>query len=127
MKHAPYLQPWSSYMETYFRYEIEKVEGGIRSRVHPKHVEEEAKNIGKVDSSKFYKKVKAPTLILRATKGMLAEDDLLLPEDVTDRMVREIANAKKIGIKGTNHYSILFQPNKKRDQAILNFLNQNLP
>jgi len=127
MKHAPYLQPWNSYMETYFRYEIEKVEGGIRSRVHPKHVEEEAKNIGKVDSSKFYKKVKAPTLILRATKGMLAEDDLLLPEDVIDRMVREIANAKKMDIKGTNHYSILFQPNKKRDQAILNFLNQNLP
>jgi len=126
MKHAPYLQPWNSYMETYFRYEIEKGEGGIRSRVHPKHVEEEAKNIGKVDSSKFYKKVKAPTLILRATKGMLAEDDLLLPENVTDRMLREIANAEKMDIKGTNHYSILFQPNKKRDQAILNFLSQNL-
>jgi pimeloyl-ACP methyl ester carboxylesterase len=114
-------------METYFRYEIEKVVGGIRSRVHPKHIEEEAKNLRKVDSRKFYKKVKAPTLILRATKGMLAEDDLLLPENVIDRMVREIPNAKKVDIKGTNHYSILFQPNKKRDQTILKFLNQNLP
>jgi pimeloyl-ACP methyl ester carboxylesterase len=127
MKQAPYLQPWNSYMETYFRYEIEKVVGGIRSRVHPKHIEEEAKNLRKVDSKKFYKKVKAPTLILRATKGMLAEDDLLLPENVIDRMVREIPNAKKVDIKGTNHYSILFQPNKKRDQTILKFLNQNLP
>jgi pimeloyl-ACP methyl ester carboxylesterase len=127
MKQAPYLQPWNSYMETYFRYEIEKVVGGIRSRVHPKHIEEEAKNLRKVDSRKFYKKVKAPTLILRATKGMLAEDDLLLPENVIDRMVREIPNAKKVDIKGTNHYSILFQPNKKRDQTILKFLNQNLP
>jgi len=127
MKQAPYLQPWNSYMETYFRYEIEKVVGGIRSRVHPKHIEEEAKNLRKVDSRKFYKKVKAPTLILRATKGMLAEDDLLLPEKVIDRMVREIPNAKKVDIKGTNHYSILFQPNKKRDQTILKFLNQNLP
>src|SRR4030043_2173576 len=78
MKQAPYLQPWNSYMETYFRYEVEKVNGGVRSRVHPKHIEEEAKNLGKVDSTKFYKGVKAPTLILRATKGMLAEDDLLL-------------------------------------------------
>jgi len=127
MKQAPYLQPWNSYMETYFRYEIEKVVGGIRSRVHQKHIEEEAKNLRKVDSRKFYKKVKAPTLILRATKGMLAEDDLLLPENVIDRMVREIPNAKKVDIKGTNHYSILFQPNKKRDQTILKFLNQNLP
>ncbi|MGO9138055.1 MAG: alpha/beta fold hydrolase [Syntrophales bacterium] len=126
MKHTSYLQPWNSYMETYFRYEIKEVGMGIRSRVHPKHVEEEAKNLGKVDSSKVYKKVKTPTLILRSTKGMLAEDDLLLPEDVVERMVREMPNAKKIDIKGTNHYSILFQPNKKRDQAILKFLNQNL-
>jgi pimeloyl-ACP methyl ester carboxylesterase len=122
MKQAPYLQPWSSYMETYFRYEIEEVEGGIRSRVHPKHIEEEAKNLGKVDSREFYKKLKAPTLILRATKGMLAEDDLLLPEDVVEQMVREIPNAKRVDVGGTNHYSILFQPNVKRDQAILDFL-----
>jgi len=124
MKQAPYLQPWNSYMETYFRYEIEKVEGGARSRVHPKHIEEEALNLGKVDSREFYAKVTCPTLILRATKGMLAEDDLLLPEDVVDRMVREIPNAKKVDVEGTNHYSILFQPNQMRDKAILKFLNE---
>jgi len=123
MKQTPYLQPWNSYMETYFHYEIENVQGGVRSRVHPKHIEEEARNLAKVDSREFYKKVKAPTLILRATKGLLAEDDLLLPEDVVDRMVHEIPNAKRVDIKGTNHYSILFQPNKERDQTILKFLN----
>jgi len=53
---------------------------------------------------------------------MLAEDDLLLPDDVADRMVREIPNAKRVDVEGTNHYSILFQPNKSRDQAILEFL-----
>ena len=127
MKQALYLQPWNSYMETYFRYEIEEVEGGVRSRVHPKHIEEEALNLGKVDSREFYFKVTCPTLILRATKGMLAEDDLLLPEDVVERMVREIPNAKQVDVEGTNHYSILFQPNPKRDQAILKFLNQDLP
>jgi pimeloyl-ACP methyl ester carboxylesterase len=127
MKQAPYLQPWNSYMETYFRYEVENVKGGVRSRVHPKHIEEEAKNLGKVDPTKFYKRVKAPTLILRATKGMLAKDDVLLPKEVVERMAREIPNAKKVDVKGTNHYSILFQPNSKRDQAILKFLNQDLP
>ena len=124
MKQAPYLQPWNSYMETYFRYEVEEVEGGVRCRVPPKPIEEEAKNLGKVDSRKFYKRVKAPTLILRATKGMLADDDFLLPEDVAERMVREIPNAKRVDIKGTNHYSILFQPNEERDQAILKFLKE---
>ena len=52
------------------------------------------------------------------------KDDLLLPEDVAERMVREIPNAKRLDVKGTNHYSILFQPNKMRDQTILKFLNE---
>lgn len=124
MKQAPYLQPWNSYIETYFRYEIENVRGGVRSRVHPKHIEEEAQNLRKVDSRQFYAKVTSPTLILRATKGMIAKDDLLLPEDVAERMVREIPTAKRVDVKGTNHYSILFQPNKMRDQSVLKFLNE---
>ncbi len=118
LKQAPFLQPWNSFFETY----LEDVEGGVRSRVHPKHIEEEAGNLKKMDSSQFYKKVMAPTLILRATKGMLAEDDLVLPADVAEGMVREMPNAKKVDVEGTNHYSILFQPNKMRDQALLGFL-----
>jgi pimeloyl-ACP methyl ester carboxylesterase len=122
MKQAPFLQPWNSYMETYFRYEVEKVEGGLRSRVHPKNIEEEAQNLGKVDSTQFYKEVTCPTLILRAKKGMLAEDDLVLPKDVADRMVREIPNARSVDLENTNHYTILFQPNERRNQEILEFL-----
>jgi len=124
MKQAPFLQPWNSYMETYFRYEIEEVEGGVRSRVHPKHIDEEAQNLGKLDSTQFYKKVISPTLILRATKGMLALDDFVLPGEVADRMVREIPNAKRIDVEGVNHYTILFQPNRSRDKAILQFLSE---
>jgi pimeloyl-ACP methyl ester carboxylesterase len=79
MKQAPFLQPWNSFMESYFHYEVEEVEGGVRSRVHPEHIGEEVLNLQKVDSVQFYSKVFSPTLILRATKGMLAKDDLLLP------------------------------------------------
>lgn len=122
LKLAPFLQPWSSFFETYFRYEVEDVKGGVRSRIHPEHIEEEAQNLRKIDSSQFYKKVMAPTLILRATKWLLAEEDLLLPQDAAERMVREMPNAKKVDVEGTNHYSILFQPNTMRDQALLGFL-----
>ena len=55
---------------------------------------------------------------------MLAKDGLVLPENVAERMVRKIPNANKVDLKRTNHYSILFQPNKKRDQAILKFLKE---
>jgi pimeloyl-ACP methyl ester carboxylesterase len=125
MKQAPFLQPWNSFMETYFRYEVEKVKGGLRSRVHPKHIEEEAQNLGKVDSTQFYARVTSPTLILRATKGLLAEDDLVLPKDVAERMVREMQKAECLDLEETNHYSILFQPNEKRDRAILKFLGKD--
>jgi pimeloyl-ACP methyl ester carboxylesterase len=122
LKQTPFLKPWNSFFETYFRYEVEAVEGGLRSRIHPKHIEEEAGNLRNMDSSQFYDKVKAPTLILRATKGMLAEDDLVLPADVAEQMAREIPNARKVDVEGTHHYSILFQPHAMRDQALLGFL-----
>jgi len=122
LKQAPFLQPWNSFFDTYFRYEVEDVKGGVRSRIQPKHIEEEAGNLRNTDSSQFYSKVKAPTLILRATKGMLAEDDLVLPADVAERMAREIPNARTVDVEGTQHYSILFQPHTLRDQALLEFL-----
>jgi len=126
IKQAPFMHPWNSYLATYFRYEVEQMAGGVRSRVDPKHIEEESTNLRKMDTVQFYSKVLSPTLMLRATKGMLAKDDLVLPENVAEQMVRKIPNAKKVDLKGANHYSILFQPNKRRDQVILKFLELNL-
>src|SRR4030043_2342094 len=50
LKQAPYLQPWNSYLEIYCRYEIEEVEGGVRTNIDPKHIEEESINLGKAAS-----------------------------------------------------------------------------
>jgi hypothetical protein len=61
-------------------------------------------------------------LILRATDGVLSPNDLVLPETAVERMVSEIPDARRVDLKGTNHYSILLQPNEQRDQAILKFL-----
>jgi len=122
LKLAPFLQPWSSFFETYFRYEVEDVKGGVRSRIHPEHIEEEMRNLRKTDSSQFFSRVIAPTLILRATKSLLAEDDLLLPQDAAERMVREMPHASKVDVEGSDHYSILFQPHAMRDKVLLGFL-----
>jgi len=124
LRQAPFMQPWNASIESYFRYEVEQVPGGLRSRVHPDHIAEEIRNFGKVDVSKFYSYVKCPTLILRATDGMLTEDDQVLPEDVAGRMVREIPRARCVSLEGTNHYSILFQPNEERNQLLLKFLEE---
>ncbi len=124
MKEAPFLKNWSQALETYYQYEVEEVAGGVRTRINPVHIEEERINLGKVDISQVYGEISCPVLILRATEGMLARDDLLLPEDVTERMVREIANATRVDVDGTNHYTIVFQPNGERDRAIREFLRE---
>ncbi len=124
MKKAPFIKNWSQALETYYRYEIEEVSGGVRTNIDPVHIEEERVNLGKGDISLSYGKISCPVLILRATEGMLARDDVLLPEDVIERMVREIANARRVDVNGTNHYSIIFQPHGERDQAIREFLRE---
>ena len=122
LKQAPFMHPWNSYLETYFRYEVEETEAGVRSRVDPRHIAEESANLQKTDTDQFYNEVLSPTLILRAVKGMLAEDDLVLPQGVAERMLQEMPDAVLADLEETNHYSILFQPNRKRDRAIRKFL-----
>jgi pimeloyl-ACP methyl ester carboxylesterase len=124
VKLAPFLQPWSQALEDYFRYESEAVEGGVRSRINPANIMEEAQNIRQEAPSKYYSKVACPVLILRATDGILSNDDLVLPESAVDRMVSEIPDALRIDIKGANHFSILFQPNETRDRVIREFLEK---
>jgi pimeloyl-ACP methyl ester carboxylesterase len=122
MKQAPFLQPWSPLLETYFRYEIEEVEGGVRSRIRPENIREEVANLRQVRLATIYPRIGCPVLILKATEGVLSPADLLLPEEAVSRMVREIPQARRVDITGTNHYSILLQPNEVRDRAILDFL-----
>lgn len=122
MKAAPYIQPWSAATENYYLYELEDVEGGVRCNIHPAHIEEEASNIRKVAPEEFYEKVVCRVLILRATEGIVSQDDLLLPESVVEGMLREIPNAKRVDVEHANHYAIVFQPSAVRDRAIMEFL-----
>ena len=124
MKQAPYIQPWSSFLETYYRWEIMEVPGGVQTNIDPLHIEEEAANVKKMAAASLYPKIACKVLILRATQGLLAQDDILLPEPVVKRMVSEIPHARYVDIKGTNHYGIIFQPDRVRDEALRSFLKE---
>lgn len=124
MKAAPYIQPWSAVTETYYRYEIETVEDGVRTNIAPTHIQEEATNIRKVDCAPYYPRLKCEVLILRASNGLLSPDDILLPKDVIDRMIREIPHAQRFDVEGMNHYGIVFQPHAARDAIIREFLKE---
>jgi pimeloyl-ACP methyl ester carboxylesterase len=64
-------------------------------------------------------------LILRATDGILSPEDQVLPETAVERMLSQIKDARSVDVEGTNHYSILMQPNEQRDEAILEFLTES--
>jgi len=122
LKQAPFLQPWTRFLDTYFHYEIEDVNGGVRSRTPVDGIREEISNIRTFDAARLYPLISCPVLILRATHGILSRDDMVLTEDAAERMVREIADARRVDVTNSNHYSILFEANETRDRAILNFL-----
>ena len=125
MSEPPFIQPWSAAIETYYRYEIEPTEGGVHTNIHPTHIQEEAANIREVACATFYPKVKCSVLILRAPKGLLSREDILLPEEVIEKMIAEIPNARRFDVEGVNHYGIVFQPHAERDQAIREFLEED--
>lgn len=126
MKQAPFLQPWMPALETYFKYEMEELEDGkVRPVIRRENIEEESASLMGMDISEFYGSVKCPTLILRATEGLLTGDDLVLPEDAAQRMLKEIPNARLVNLEGTNHYTILFRPMERRKDAILEFLSSS--
>ena len=125
MKQAPYLHPWTSAVDTYCRYEIEAVDGGVRTNIDPAHIQEEAANIRKVNCASYYPGMRRKVLILRAPNGLLSQDDLLLPEDVINKMTDEIPDVRRFDVAGTNHYGILLKSHAARDKAIREFLQEN--
>lgn len=123
MKSAPYLQPWRAKLETYYKYGIERMPGGVKTNIDPSHIVEESMTVRTVDCASYYWDVQRPVLILRAKKGLFSLDDILLPEDVIQRMVDQIPDAQRVDVSGVNHYGIVFQPHVQRDVAVRAFLS----
>lgn len=122
MRQASYFNPWNQVTTDYFDHEMEAVPGGVRSRVRPDNIEEERSNLRQVVPSSFYQRVRCPVLILRAGKGMLDQDDVLLPRDALERMLGEIDRAQAVDLTGADHFTLMFQPNPDRDRALREFL-----
>lgn len=124
VKPAPFLQPWNQATEDYFRYESETVENGVRSRINPENIAEERANMATLDPAKLYPKITCPVLILRATDGMLGPDQLVLPKNAANNLIDSLNRAEMVELPGSNHFSIIFQPNQTRDKAVLEFMKR---
>jgi len=124
LKNSPVLQPWNHALENCYRYEVQNDSEGVKSRMRPENIQEELENLTETDLKETYAKISCPVLILRATQGMLQEDDLLLPREVAEKMQGMIPDSRVVDVPGTNHYTIVFQPSPERNRAIHAFLGE---
>jgi len=122
LKQAPFLRPWTSTQEDFYRYEMKRVKDGIISRVRLDTIHEELMNLVQGDVCELYPGVECPVLVLRASMGMLRKDDVLLPKGALKKMIRGLNCMWLVEIPGANHYSIMFDRNRIRDRSIINFL-----
>jgi pimeloyl-ACP methyl ester carboxylesterase len=126
MKRFPFFKSWTPEMETYFRYEMEPAEGGIRTRTKIDYIEEEIGNLASFDILSIYQQMSCPTLVLRAPVGMGSPKNVLLPKNALKAMVEHIDDLSIVNIGGTNHYSIVFGASGLRDGIISSFVASDL-
>jgi len=107
------IHPWQEFWEQYYRYDAHVREDGmVTSRVPRRAIDEEIRAMGTLRLEALSAFVRAPTLIVRATVGMLGpERGLILPPQEAERMVTTIAGSRVVALPGTNHYTILCDRN----------------
>lgn len=103
------IYQWNDLWEQYYRYDVEEVPGGgVRSRVSPATMAEEAATNAALRFDAITEAVKAPALIARATVGTLGPDrGFILPVAEAARMQRVMAHSQIVEIARTNHYTII--------------------
>jgi pimeloyl-ACP methyl ester carboxylesterase len=123
-KRIPHFK-WSDFWDAYYRYDAEiRPDGTVVSRVSKSGIQEEIITSVTLNSEVLTPMIKAPTLFLRATEGLLGPDKgLLLPREEADRLLNLITGSQVKEIPKTNHYTITLSP--ELETAISDFLKKD--
>jgi pimeloyl-ACP methyl ester carboxylesterase len=108
MRQLPMLQ-WNDLWEQYFRYDADvRPDGTVTSRVPKAAIEEESLALALTRSEALPDLVKCPTLVVRATVGLLGPDaGFILPRDEAARLCSVIADCRLLEVPDTNHYTVV--------------------
>ena len=106
---SPVFTPWEAFWARYFRYDaVVHPDGTVGSGVPPSAIAEEQAAMWATRTEELPAFVRAPTLIVRATDGLLGDDrGLLLPRAEADRLLGLIPDSRLEEIAGTNHYTVV--------------------
>jgi pimeloyl-ACP methyl ester carboxylesterase len=111
--------PWEPFGERYYRYDAElHPDGTVTSSVPKSAIAEEqaAAYFTRTDALPVH--VTAPTLIVRATDGMLGgERGQILPRAEAERLLAAIPDSRLVEIPDTDHYTVVV-PERFRHEVI---------
>jgi pimeloyl-ACP methyl ester carboxylesterase len=112
MRQLPMITEWTSLWEDYFRYDAEvHADGTVASRVPKSAIEEESLALALTRSEALPDLIHKPTLLIRATVGLLGPDrGFILPRDEAERVRDVIAGCQLVEIADTNHYTVVTVP-----------------
>ena len=111
------LYQWNAFWENYYRYDaVVRPDGTVTSGVSRATVEEENFVTTHTRFELLPNYIKAPTLIARATVGLLGEGrGFILPAAEAERMQGIIPGSRVVAIPGTNHYTIILSEDFKNE------------
>jgi pimeloyl-ACP methyl ester carboxylesterase len=112
MRQLPMITEWTPLWEDYFRYDAEtQPDGTVASRVPRSAIEEESLALALTRSEALPDLIHKPTLLIRATVGLLGPDrGFILPRDEAERVRDVIAGCQLVEIADTNHYTVVTLP-----------------
>jgi pimeloyl-ACP methyl ester carboxylesterase len=112
MRQLPMITEWTPLWEEYFRYDVEThADGSVASRVPKAAIEEESLALALTRTEALPDLVHKPTLVVRATVGLLGPDrGFILPREEAERVRDVIAGCQLVEIADTNHYTVVTVP-----------------
>ena len=112
MRQLPMITEWTPLWEDYFRYDAEvRPDGTVASRVPRSAIEEESLALALTRAEALPDLIHKPTLLIRATVGLLGPDrGFILPRDEAERVRDVIAGCQLVEIADTNHYTVVTVP-----------------
>lgn len=125
LKLAPFLSPWSEYLDLYFRHDVfVNSDNSVASKCYREGVIEEGLRFAEAEPEQQWARVEVPTLLLRAGQGMFSDSDQLLPGVFVERMLKAMKQCHYVNYPALNHYTILFNAASGPAREIRTFLEE---
>lgn len=105
LKSTGLIDPWSEYWERYYRYELEEVEGGVRSRSNKDAVLEDSAYGAGHSAYALWPHLRMPVLLLYSKREILPGLGHIVSDADRGRFANEVPAATVVDVEA-NHYTV---------------------